>query len=99
MTQPTPSTAMKIVFLDRATLSPQTVLRRPGFQHEMTLHQSTAPHQVAEAILHAAQYAQRDIVVGGAMPAPAPRTRLAPRLLEKCMDFIGVRHAHKAAHS
>ncbi|MDQ2823314.1 MAG: SDR family NAD(P)-dependent oxidoreductase [Pseudomonadota bacterium] len=58
-----------------------------------------APHLVAEAILHAAQYAQRDVVVGGAAHTPAPRNRLAPRLLEKCMDFIGLRHAPKAAHS
>ena len=57
-----------------------------------------APHMVAEAILHAAQYAQRDVIVGAATPAPAARTRLAPRLLEKCMDFIGVRHTRKAAH-
>lgn len=58
-----------------------------------------APHLVAEAILHAAQYAQRDVIVGNAAATPAPRARLAPRLLEKCVDFIGLRHARSAAHS
>lgn len=53
-----------------------------------------APHLVAAAILHAAQYAQRDVVVGSATPAPASRARLAPRLLEKCMDFFRMRQLH-----
>jgi NADP-dependent 3-hydroxy acid dehydrogenase YdfG len=51
-----------------------------------------APQQVAEAILHAAQHMQRDMLVRGALPAPASRASLVPRLLEKCMDFLGLRH-------
>jgi NAD(P)-dependent dehydrogenase (short-subunit alcohol dehydrogenase family) len=46
-----------------------------------------APHLVAEAILQAAQSAQRDVIVDGAMPAPAPRTSL----LEKCLELLRTR--------
>jgi len=51
-----------------------------------------APQLVAEAILYAAQHMQRDMLVSGALPVAAPRASFAPRLLEKCMDFLGVRH-------
>lgn len=44
---------MKIVFLDRATLSPQTVLRKPAFAHEMQLYDQTSPSEVASRIADA----------------------------------------------
>lgn len=44
---------MKIVFLDRATLLPRTLLRQPGFSHEMELHERTEPEEVAERIADA----------------------------------------------
>ena len=44
---------MKIVFLDRDTLSPQTSLRRPGFPHDLQLFGHTAADQVAERIADA----------------------------------------------
>jgi glycerate dehydrogenase len=44
---------MKIVFLDRDTLSPQTRLQRPGFSHEMQLFGHTSSKQVTERIADA----------------------------------------------
>ena len=40
---------MKIVILDRDTLSPQTVLRTPSFRHEIQSWGRTAAEAVAEA--------------------------------------------------
>ncbi|WP_108659178.1 D-2-hydroxyacid dehydrogenase [Acuticoccus kandeliae] len=40
----------KIVFLDRETISPETVMRAPNFPHELTTHLSTAPDLAAERI-------------------------------------------------
>ncbi|WP_087687145.1 D-2-hydroxyacid dehydrogenase [Pandoraea sp. PE-S2R-1] len=48
---------MKIVFLDRGTLSPQTVFRAPAFPHELITYDQTRPEQVASRI------ADADIVV------------------------------------
>ncbi len=48
---------MKIAFLDRSTLSPETTLRQPSFEHELVCHDNTQPDQVAERI------ADADIVV------------------------------------
>ena len=48
---------MKIVILDRDTLSPQTVLRTPSFRHEIQSWGRTAAEEVADRI------AAADIVV------------------------------------
>ena len=48
---------MKIVILDRDTLSPQTVLRTPSFRHEIQSWGRTAAEDVADRI------ADADIVV------------------------------------
>lgn len=48
---------MKIVMLDRDTLSPQTVLRTPSFQHALQSYGRTPPEDVAERI------ADADIVI------------------------------------
>jgi glycerate dehydrogenase len=40
----------KIVFLDRRTIAPQIVLRRPAFEHSMIEHQQTAPDEVVERL-------------------------------------------------
>jgi glycerate dehydrogenase len=45
-----PDRPARIVFLDRATLSPQTRLRAPAFPHELELYEHTAPDEVAERI-------------------------------------------------
>ena len=49
MTSP-PDRPARIVFLDRATLSPQTRLRAPAFPHEMVVHERTTADEVAERI-------------------------------------------------
>jgi glycerate dehydrogenase len=48
---------MKIVFLDRATLPPQTSLRQPSFAHQLEVYDHTLPEEVA------ARIADADIVV------------------------------------
>jgi len=63
-----------IVFLDRETLPPETILREPGFPHRLTIHPRTAAHQVAERI------ADADIVITNKVPVTADSIRHAPRL-------------------
>ncbi len=48
---------MKIVFLDRGTISPQTTMRAPDFAHELAVYAQTRPDEVAERI------ADADIVI------------------------------------
>lgn len=64
----------RIVFLDRGTLSPQTQLRSPAFDHELVVHERTAPHEVAERIVDA------DIVVVNKVRLTAQALREARRL-------------------
>ncbi|MGV3494257.1 MAG: D-2-hydroxyacid dehydrogenase [Ramlibacter sp.] len=64
----------KIVFLDRDTLSPQTVLRAPRFAHELVLHERTTPDQVAQRI------ADADIVIVNKVKLTAQALREARRL-------------------
>lgn len=40
----------KIVFLDRDTIAPHITLRQPSFDHDWTVHDRTAPAQVAERL-------------------------------------------------
>jgi len=40
----------KIVFLDRATLAPQIVLRTPRFEHQLIEHDRTTPEQVLKRL-------------------------------------------------
>jgi glycerate dehydrogenase len=65
---------MHIVFLDRETLSPQTRLRRPAFEHTWEAHERTSPEQVAERIAHA------DIVIVNKVKLTAPILAQASRL-------------------
>ncbi len=48
-----PDRPARVVFLDRATLSPETVLRPLGFPHELTVHERTRPDEVAGRIADA----------------------------------------------
>jgi glycerate dehydrogenase len=82
---------MKIVFLDRATLSPQTVLRRPGFEHEMALFQGTAPHEVAERI------ADADIVILNKVRITPADLASAPKLKLVAVAATGTDHVDLAA--
>jgi len=65
---------MKIVFLDRGTLSPHTVLRTPGFPHQMSVHEQTGPEDVQHCI------ADADIVVTNKVRLNADVIRNASRL-------------------
>jgi glycerate dehydrogenase len=65
---------LKIVFLDRDTLSPDTVLRAPAFPHELIVHDRTAPDEVAERI------ADADIVISNKAPLRRESLGRASRL-------------------
>ena len=65
---------MNIVFLDRDTISPQTVLRPPSFDHQLTIHGNTRPEDVAQRIVAA------DIVVVNKVKLAGEVLRLAPKL-------------------
>jgi glycerate dehydrogenase len=56
-TQETDTRVFKIVFLDSATFSPETVVRRPSFPHAFVSFEKTAPAEVDERI------ADADIVI------------------------------------
>ncbi len=65
---------LKIVFLDRDTLSPETTLRAPAFAHELIVHDRTAPEEVATRI------ADADIVISNKAPLSREALSRAPRL-------------------
>lgn len=65
---------LTIVFLDRDTLSPETMLRPPGFPHELVVHDRTTAEQVRERI------ARADIVVSNKVPLRREILIHAPRL-------------------
>lgn len=65
---------LKIVFLDRDTLSPETVLRAPAFPHQLIVHDRTAPEDVATRI------ADADIVISNKAPLNREALSRAPRL-------------------
>jgi glycerate dehydrogenase len=69
-----PAAPIRIVFLDRATLPPQTRLRRLPFEHELQTYERTAPAEVAQRI-HDAQ-----IVIANKTPITAQALAAAPRL-------------------
>ena len=64
----------EIVFLDRETLSPETVLRAPDFPHRMTTFERSAPDEVA------ARIADADIVITNKVPVAAGAIAGASRL-------------------
>jgi glycerate dehydrogenase len=65
---------LKIVFLDSGTFSPQTVVRRPGFAHEMVAYERTAPAEVE------ARIAGADIVISNKVRLTAETIANASRL-------------------
>ncbi|KPF46166.1 D-2-hydroxyacid dehydrogenase [Rhizobium sp. AAP43] len=65
---------IRIVFLDRDTLSPETVLRPPAMPHELIVHARTRPDQVAERIREA------DVVITNKAPVRADALATATRL-------------------
>ncbi|MFZ1428117.1 MAG: D-2-hydroxyacid dehydrogenase [Geminicoccaceae bacterium] len=73
MSTPTDRPA-RVVFLDRDTLSPETVLRPLGFPHELVVFERTTAEQVAERI------AEADIVITNKAPVRAAALEGAKRL-------------------
>lgn len=69
-----PPTPARIVFLDRDTLSPETVLRPLAFPHELVVHDRTAPGEVA------ARIAAADIVITNKAPVRGEALAGAERL-------------------
>ncbi|MFJ2331245.1 Rossmann-fold NAD(P)-binding domain-containing protein [Pseudomonas helleri] len=67
---------MKIVILDRDTLSPQTVLRAPSFAHEIQSWGRTASDQVAERIADADIVVLNKVKLSGEVIAAAKNLRL-----------------------
>lgn len=67
---------MKIVFLDRDTLSPQTRLRPPAFPHELVCHARTAPAEVAARIADADIVLVNKVRLDAAAIAQASRLKL-----------------------
>lgn len=65
---------IRIVFLDRDTLSPETVVRAPSVPHEMVVHARTAAHEVAERIRDA------DVVITNKAPVRAEALAGATKL-------------------
>ncbi len=67
---------MNIVFLDRATLSPQTRLRPPAFDHHLQVFDRTAPGQVAQRLREADIVITNKVPLGAAALAGAHRLKL-----------------------
>lgn len=65
---------MKIAFLDRSTLSPETILRIPTFLHELVSYDNTQPGEVAQRI------ADADIVITNKVKLSAETLQQASRL-------------------
>lgn len=66
--------AVKIVFLDRDTLSPEVALRNPDFSHQMVIHRTTKPDEVGDKILDA------DVVITNKVPIKEADIRKASQL-------------------
>ena len=64
----------KTVFLDRDTIAPQIVLRRPSFEHEWTEHARTSADQALERLAGAT------IAINNKVPLPADVLKELPDL-------------------
>lgn len=69
-----PNHPVQVVFLDRDTISPQTVLRQISFDHELTVYGRTSRDQVSERI------ADADIVITNKVPLQREALACAPHL-------------------
>ena len=65
---------VQVVFLDRETISPQTILRPLSFEHKLTVYGRTSSEQVAERIANA------DIVISNKVPLRRAALDQAPGL-------------------
>ena len=67
---------MKIVFLDRDTLSPHTTLRPPSFAHRLQVYDRTAPDEVAARIADAEILILNKVHLTDALLEAAPKLRM-----------------------
>jgi glycerate dehydrogenase len=65
-----------IVFLDRETISPETVLRKPLFPHRWTEHQRSTPDEVVERCREATIVIVNKVKLPGVAIAQMPRLKL-----------------------
>lgn len=82
---------MKIVFLERATLSPQTTLRAPSFPHTLQAYDKTRADEVA------ARIADADIVILNKVRLTAQDIAGAPRLRLVAVAATGYNNVDVAA--
>jgi glycerate dehydrogenase len=71
-----PGAEESIVFLDRETISPETVLRRPNFLHRWTEYQRTRPDQVVERCADATTVILNKVKLPAEAIAQLPRLKL-----------------------
>ena len=71
---PTADAPAEIVFLDRESLPPETIVRSPAFPHHLTVHPQTRRDEVA------ARIAAADIVITNKVPIDAAAIAAAARL-------------------
>lgn len=67
---------LKIVFLDSATFSPETVIRQPAFAHQFVSFEKTAPSEVAERVADADIVITNKVKLGAEVIAGAARLQL-----------------------
>lgn len=67
---------MKIIFLDRETISPRTHVRRPAFDHEWVEYPRTGPAEAAERLRDADVAIVNKVRLTADVLAQAPRLRL-----------------------
>jgi glycerate dehydrogenase len=67
---------MKIVFLDRSTISPQTTLKTLPFPHELVLHNETADEDVAGRIADADVVITNKVKLGGELLETTTKLKL-----------------------
>lgn len=66
----------KVVFLDRATLGPRVVLRRPGFEHVFAEYQNTAADEVPDRLRDATIAITNKVALTGDTLARVPGLQL-----------------------
>ncbi len=82
---------LQVVFLDRDTISPQTLLRPLSFEHELQVFGRTRREQVAERIAHA------DIVITNKVPVRQEAIEQASRLKLVAVAATGTDNVDLAA--
>jgi glycerate dehydrogenase len=66
----------EIVFLDRATLGPRVVLRRPAFEHAFSEYPQTTPEEVVERLKEASIAISNKVQLTDVMLSRLPQLRL-----------------------